>query len=172
MLSADGDFCPERLSSAARWRSRPSTHGVRGRRRFGASGQVAETITGAQLGDFTSFDPFFVLAFDRLQHFQIYDPLIRLAPDTGGYAPWLATAWELAKDGRTLTLTLRENVKFHSGAAMTATDVVANLERARDKTIGHTLSGAASVIKSVSAVDAKTVRVEYDEPLRRGSHWT
>ncbi len=134
-----------------------------------ATGGLAEVITGAQLGDFTTFDPFFVLAFDRLQHFQIYDPLVRLAQEKGGYAPCLAASWEFAKDGLWLTLVLREDVKFHSGAPMAAADVVANIERARDTKIGHTLAGAAAVIKSVSAVDAKTVRIEYNKAVPEGA---
>ncbi|MEV0135884.1 ABC transporter substrate-binding protein [Dactylosporangium sp. NPDC050688] len=130
--------------------------------------EMVELITGAQLGDFTTFDPYFVLAFDRLQHFQIYDPLVRIGAEQGTYSPCLATAWTMAPDGLSLTLTLREDVKFHSGASMAAADVVANIERARDTTVGHTLSGGAAVIKGVSAVDAKTVRIEYNRPIPEG----
>jgi ABC-type transport system substrate-binding protein len=43
--------------------------------------------------------------------------------------PKLATAWEVSPDGRRLTFTLRTDVRFSTGRAMTAADVKYSLER-------------------------------------------
>lgn len=37
--------------------------------------------------------------------------------------PGIATKWEISKDGKTWTFTIREGAKFHDGAALTAEDV-------------------------------------------------
>src|SRR5690349_4611342 len=44
----------------------------------------------------------------------IFDTLVWLTPDLK-VTPHLATKWSLSDDGKTYTLTLREDVKFHDG---------------------------------------------------------
>lgn len=134
-----------------------------------APATIAAEIVGAQLGDFVSFDPYYTRAFDRLQHFQIFDPLVLVSPEDGGYAPHLASSWEYAADGLSVTLHLRDDVKFHSGAPMNADAVVANLERARDPEVGHPLATAAQPISAVSAVDGQTVLITYSVPVPEGA---
>jgi len=34
--------------------------------------------------------------------------------------PWLATGWDVSADGKTITLTLRENIMFHDGTPFNA----------------------------------------------------
>lgn len=43
--------------------------------------------------------------------------------------PLLAESDSMSDDGKTITITLRDNVSFHNGQAMTSADVVASLER-------------------------------------------
>ena len=43
--------------------------------------------------------------------------------------PLLASGEEVAKDGKSITVHLRKDVKFHDGQAMTSADVVASLKR-------------------------------------------
>ena len=53
------------------------------------------------------------------------ETLLDIDPDTGAYVPMLATNWEMAPDGKSWTMDLRENVVFHSGfGAFDAKDVV------------------------------------------------
>ena len=59
---------------------------------------------------------------------QIFDPLIKFDPGSGGsLTDGLATEFSL--DGTTASLTLRENVQFHNGETLTASDVRATIRR-------------------------------------------
>jgi peptide/nickel transport system substrate-binding protein len=49
--------------------------------------------------------------------------------DLANLKPALATSWRFTNGGKTLTFTLRKNVKFHSGATMTCDDVEYSFER-------------------------------------------
>src|SRR4051795_2182060 len=62
----------------------------------------------------------------------IYDTLLSPTSDGKGVEPGLATAWKLLDDGATLTLTLRDGVKFSDGTPLTPEDVKWSLDRARD----------------------------------------
>jgi peptide/nickel transport system substrate-binding protein len=46
----------------------------------------------------------------------------------GNLTPWLATAWQVAPDKKSLTLTLRKGVKFHDGSEFNAKAVKFNLD--------------------------------------------
>ena len=67
----------------------------------------------------------------------IYDTLLAPTSDGRGVTPALATKWEFSPDGKTLTLTLRSDVKFSDGAPMTVDDVKWSLDRARDPKAGE-----------------------------------
>jgi peptide/nickel transport system substrate-binding protein len=56
-------------------------------------------------------------------NFNIYEPLIYLAPDYS-LKPALATSWALQPDGKTWRFTLRRGVTFNDGTPFTADDVV------------------------------------------------
>src|SRR3954463_4908156 len=53
----------------------------------------------------------------------LYDTLLSPTSDGKGVEPGLATAWKLSDDGATLTLTLRDGVKFSDGTPLTPEDV-------------------------------------------------
>jgi peptide/nickel transport system substrate-binding protein len=55
--------------------------------------------------------------------------------------PGLAEKWEASPDLKTWTLRLRRNVKWHSGRAFTADDVVWNLKRVLDAKTGSSVVG-------------------------------
>ncbi|WP_102110430.1 ABC transporter substrate-binding protein [Oceaniglobus roseus] len=55
-----------------------------------------------------------------------FDPLDLEA----GYQPDLAESWEVSEDGKTITFTMREGVKFHSGNPVRAEDAAWSLQRA------------------------------------------
>jgi peptide/nickel transport system substrate-binding protein len=53
----------------------------------------------------------------------LYDTLIAPTNDGMGVQPSLATKWETSADGKTVTLTVRTDVKFSDGTPMTPADV-------------------------------------------------
>ncbi|HEY4201949.1 MAG TPA: ABC transporter substrate-binding protein [Devosiaceae bacterium] len=93
----------------------------------------------------------------------IYDTLLTVdyAGD-GALQPALAESWKRI-DGQTLELTLRQGVVFHDGSPLTVDDVVFSFgfeRRGDEKSPGYgTAQQFLSTIKSVEAVDDKTVRV-------------
>lgn len=74
--------------------------------------------------------------------------------------PQLATSWTKSDDGLTYTFTLRDGVKFHNGATMTADDVVASVQRFLQFSPG---ANRFKKIASVEAVDPKTVKITVSE---------
>lgn len=55
---------------------------------------------------------------------QIFEHLVRYAPESTRIEPALATRWELQTDGRTWRFFLRKGVRFHDGTPMNAAAVV------------------------------------------------
>ena len=87
------------------------------------------------------FDPYFLNTELGDVQAQIFRALFDYRGDDP-YAinPALAASYEETET--TLTLTLRQGVKFHNGRELVAQDVIDNLDRARDATLGHNLSRA------------------------------
>lgn len=64
---------------------------------------------------------------DNQLFYQIYDTLF-FFNDSGELEPRLAESWEVADDGRTYTIKLREDAKFHNGEPVTAEDAAWSLD--------------------------------------------
>lgn len=92
----------------------------------------------------------------------LFDTLLRSSPDGNALEPGLAASYEVSADGLTITLTLRDDVKFSDGSAMTADDVVFSLDRARngDLTPWAGLLGAVDTV----AKDGSTVTLTLRQP--------
>ena len=60
--------------------------------------------------------------------FSIYEALVGL-DQAGNVQPVLAERWEVDPDARSWTFFLRQDVRFHNGEVLTASDVVATLGR-------------------------------------------
>lgn len=69
-------------------------------------------------------------------------------------SPWLATGWKIAKDLKSITLTLRKGVKFHDGTNFDAEAVKWNLDRYRTSNNTELKS-----VESVEVLDASTVKL-------------
>lgn len=61
----------------------------------------------------------------------VYSGLIRIRPD-GSAIPDLASRYEISSDGTIYTFTLRPNLTFHDGTAITAEDVLFTIEAAQN----------------------------------------
>ncbi len=102
-------------------------------------------------------------AIDEVVYANVFEGLTRFAPD-GSVIPGLASSWEISEDGRTYTFTLRPNVTFHDGTAMTAEDAVFSLDRARAEDTTNAQAALFAGIESVEAVDDTTLRVTLSAP--------
>lgn len=94
--------------------------------------------------------------------FHVFEPLVTFGEDYSTIVPVLAESWTVSPDNLTYTFKVRQGVRFHNGAAFTAEDAVASLERL----IQHSpVGGFYRGVKSVSVVDVQTFRVMLDVPL-------
>ena len=98
-----------------------------------------------------------------------YEPLAAFDPD-GNLVPILAAAVPslenggVAKDGRSVTWKLKNNVTWHDGKPFTADDVVFNWEYAADPATAATTIGNYQDIERVDKLDAHTVKVIFKKP--------
>jgi peptide/nickel transport system substrate-binding protein len=77
--------------------------------------------------------------------------------------PLLAEAYEVAADGLTNTITLRQGVLFHNGEEMTASDVVASIERWAG--ISGLGAGLMAVTDNINVIDDYTIEFNMAETL-------
>ncbi|MFJ2241634.1 ABC transporter substrate-binding protein [Streptomyces sp. NPDC087859] len=120
------------------------------------------TLALSILGTPNSFDPAQLIEGQQTYVWDsIYDTLL-LQDNKGVLRPGAAQSWAYSKDGRTLTLKIRQDMKFSSGDAVDANAVKATLERIRS-TPGQSQLSLASV-SSVEAPDASTVRIKLEQP--------
>jgi peptide/nickel transport system substrate-binding protein len=95
--------------------------------------------------------PFMRALYNTLAH---YDPQLKPQPE-------LAEQWELSPDGKTLTLKLRQGVRFHSGREFTSADVKHSVDfgQTNEKVTMRTLYRA---IKQVEMPDKSTVIFKFE----------
>jgi len=89
--------------------------------------------------------------------------LTRAAPG-GDRAPALATRWE-RPDARTLVFHLRDDVRFASGAPVTAADVRATYEAVLDPATASPKRAALAALAAVEAPDPHTVVMRLSQPF-------
>ncbi|MBI4279575.1 MAG: hypothetical protein HY660_14070 [Armatimonadetes bacterium] len=91
--------------------------------------RAGSTMVFARQEETETLDPHKSTALSSAEvNFLIYDTLVSLDYD-GSVRPALAEKWEISRDGRTYTFTLRQGVKFHSGKPFTSADVKYTIER-------------------------------------------
>jgi peptide/nickel transport system substrate-binding protein len=99
---------------------------------------------------------------NRALYYQaVYDTLLYGTSD-GGIAPNLATEYVYSDDNKELTLTLRDDVTFTDGTALTADIVKQNLERFKNG--GGAYAGDLANVESIAAPDETTVVLTLSAP--------
>jgi len=88
----------------------------------------------------------------------IFETLFILTPE-GDVEPHLATGYEISGDGKTVSITLRDDVLFHDGTPFNAEAVKANIDRIKDP------AQANAFATLMGAVDSVTVTGEYSVDL-------
>ncbi len=91
----------------------------------------------------------------------LYDSLVFPNAD-GTISPWLATVWEPSEDGLSWTVSLRDDVTFHDGNSLTASDVVYSFNRLKE--IGEGFAYIFENVNRAVAVDDTTVQFTLAEP--------
>jgi peptide/nickel transport system substrate-binding protein len=100
---------------------------------------------------------------------QVFDTLVAYREGTTEIEPALAIRWAVSRDGLVWTFSLREGVRFHDGALLTASEVAASFQRqittdASGAAWPALLRGRPGVIKDVRASDARTVVFVLTQP--------
>ncbi|NNE79060.1 MAG: ABC transporter substrate-binding protein [Silicimonas sp.] len=127
-----------------------------------AGASHAETFRWAGTTDPQTMDPHAVNSAPVLGFLNnVYEGLVRRGKDMS-VEPALATSWEPIGDGEGWRFTLRQGVKFHDGADMTAEDVRFSFERASSEA-SDTRSWFAPV-SDVVVVDDYTVDILTNAP--------
>jgi peptide/nickel transport system substrate-binding protein len=129
----------------------------------GATAQAAGTLRVGMQDDPDALDPARGGTFaGRIVFASLCDKLIELGPDLK-FGPQLATGWSWSADGKALTLTLREGVKFQDGEPFNADAVRINIERYRNAPESNR-KGELRPVTGVEVIDPKTVRLVLSQP--------
>jgi peptide/nickel transport system substrate-binding protein len=121
----------------------------------------AKTITAVMHSDLRVIDPGFTTAYITRDHgYMVYDTL--LAEDANFKIQPQMADWKVSDDRLTYTFTLRDGLKWHDGAPVTAEDCVASLKRwGRNDGMGQKLMDFTA---SLEATDQKTITLKLREP--------
>ncbi len=92
---------------------------------FASAEGEARTLNIASIGETTSLYPVTMVPENYTISRLCFETLVTY--EHGEIVPVLAERWEISEDGRTLTLHLRQGVKFHDGSDFNAEAMKANL---------------------------------------------
>src|SRR6201992_809729 len=122
---------------------------------------AGKTVLAKMHSDLRVIDPLFTTAYITRDHgYMIYDTLI--ATDSSFKIQPQMADWKISDDKLTYTFTLREGLKWHDGAPVTAEDCVASLKRwGKVDSMGQKLMDFTA---SLEASDAKTITLKLKEP--------
>src|SRR6202158_2442967 len=122
---------------------------------------AGKTITAVMHSDLRVTDPIMTTAYITRDHgYMIYDTL--LATDANFKIQPQMADWKVSDDKLTYTFTLRDGLKWHDGAPVTAEDCVASLKRwGRNDSMGQKLMDFTA---SIEPIDAKTFALKLKEP--------
>ncbi|HME24162.1 MAG TPA: ABC transporter substrate-binding protein [Acetobacteraceae bacterium] len=96
---------------------------------------------------------------------QVFDPLIA-SDGSNKLFPGLATAWDVAPDGKSVTLKLRSDVSFHDGTPFDAEAVKFTFDTIADpKTASEAAITQLGPYAGCEVIDPHTVRVTYSQPF-------
>lgn len=122
------------------------------------------TLVIGYTADPNTLDPWKATQFQAIHMLeQIYGTLTQLDANLA-VAPGLAEKWSYSDDNKTLTLTLRQGVKFQDGKPFSSADVKSSLERIKDKATAAVAAATLASVQTVDAPDANTVVLHLSGP--------
>ncbi len=152
--------CGSSSSSSSAGASSASTSGAAPK--AGGTLQIASVTPSAAVNPLTVADAGGLLMLNQTGEFLIFDSNLKLA-----LQPMLALSWSHNGDGSVWTFKLRPGVKFSTGAAMTADDVVYTFKQLSDpKNASNALSNFNNVLTpdGVKKVNSTTVEFHLVSP--------
>jgi peptide/nickel transport system substrate-binding protein len=122
---------------------------------------AGKTITAVMHSDLRFLDPIITTAYIQRDYgYMVYDTL--LAMDSNFKIQPQMAEYKVSDDKLTYTFTLRDGLKWHDGAPVTAEDCVASLQRwAKRDNMGQKLMQYTA---SLEATDARTITLKLKEP--------
>ncbi|MCA1504943.1 ABC transporter substrate-binding protein [Bradyrhizobium sp. NBAIM02] len=122
---------------------------------------AGKTLTAVLHSDLRIIDPIFTTAYITRDHgYMVYDTLV--ATDSNFKVQPQMADWKVSDDKLTYTFTLRDGLKWHDGAPVTAEDCIASLKRwAAVDGMGQKLMDFTA---SIEATDPKTITLKLKEP--------
>ena len=142
-----------------------------------SNSQLAENTLNILYSDPPTLDPH--IAQDSTSAsiiLELYSGLVSLDTDLK-ITPDLAESWEISEDGMKYTFTIRDNIRFHNGKKMTASDIIWSFNRAADpKTasitakdylgdiigVSDVINGKAKTISGIKQIDERTIEINID----------
>jgi peptide/nickel transport system substrate-binding protein len=93
----------------------------------------------------------------------IYDNLVYIGSD-GLPHPWVAESWEISQDNLTITMKIRQGIKFHDGTTLDAPAVKFGYDRILDPAMASPYLSFLGSMTSVDAPDATTLVFHFSSP--------
>lgn len=121
----------------------------------------AQTVTVVMQSGLRVLDPVMTTAFLTRDHgYMVYDTLLGM-DEHFKVQPQMAS-WTVSDDKKTYTFTLRDGLKWHDGAPVTAEDCIASLKRWAD--VDATGQVLMSMTERMEPVDARQFRIVLKQP--------
>jgi len=124
--------------------------------------EQANTLTLSWPVDIGEVNPHLYTPNEMFAQAMLYDPLVVYNND-GTLSPGLAESWDIASDGKTYTLHLREGVQYSDGSLLTADNVKRNFDTVIENSEAHSWLEVVTVIEEVEVVDELTVNIHLKE---------
>lgn len=93
----------------------------------------------------------------------IFDSLVYRTPDNE-FHPYLAESWAFSDDGLSLTVKLKEGIRFHDGTPLNADAVAFTFNRLKESGRASPIYSAFRSVTAIEAVDVLTVRFTFSSP--------
>ena len=132
-----------------------------------AAPATVDTFTYAQGADPRGLDPALVDDGESSKIIvNLYEGLLKYAPDSTKVEPSLAESWKISDDGLSYTFKLRKGVKFHDGTDFNAEAVKFNIDRQLPPKVTADMGYANFVfgtVKDVVVVDPQTLTINLSQ---------
>jgi peptide/nickel transport system substrate-binding protein len=127
--------------------------------------QVGGTFVWAVAYDISTLDPHLTVGHIDAKAEDLLGAGLVFRADDGTIVPWLAESWEVSEDSLSWTFHLRQDVKFHNGAPLTAQDYAWTFNRMINPETGSPIAAQLVLgLAGAEAVDDYTLKLNFGMP--------